>query len=540
MRRKLLATCGWLLGAVLAVLAASAAAQAPADRTPRTAEMGDLLRRGQQLESERRWGDALTHYEDALRQFPDERSLERRFELARLHYDLTRRYNDASFSDTLRRIPAGEAFGLYGDVLLKIQAYYVERPDFKELVERGMNDLEVALGESSFLARNVPQSNLAAIAAFRDELRRTLGPRTVSSPDDAREAVAEAVRLAERRLSLPATPVVLEFLCGATNALDPYSSYLTPNQLSEVYSQIEGNFVGLGVELKAQDGALLIVRVIPNSPAQQAGIRAGDLIVAVNGAATRSYSTDQAANLLQGEAGSSVALSVVTPGQPPHELTLRRQKVDVPSVDEVRMLDAPRGVAYLKLICFQKNTAHDLDLALWRLYREGMRSLVMDLRGNPGGMLVAAVEVVDKFVDHGVIVTTRGRDVGESTTYSARGKGTWHVPLAVLIDQDSASAAEIFAGAIRDHQRGEIVGVRSYGKGSVQRIFPLSYGNSGVRLTTARFYSPAGHPYARVGVEPNVLVHQTAKAQPGVPLAPTEDAMLSAAVEAAAHAPAVR
>ena len=164
------------------------------------------------------------------------------------------------------------------------------------------------------------------------------------------------------------------------------------------------------------------------------------------------------------------------------------------------------GVGYFKLTCFQKTTARDLDAALWKLHRDGMRSLVIDVRGNPGGLLVSAVEVVDRFVDRGIIVSTRGRIAQEDYTYSAHEQGKWRVPLVVLIDQDSASAAEIFAGAIRDHHRGTIVGVRSFGKGSVQGIFPLDGSNAGMRLTTAKFYSPNGSPFSGVGVEPDVVV----------------------------------
>ena len=186
-----------------------------------TAGVSDVLRHGQQLETERRWGDALAAYEDALRQYPDERSLERRFEFTRLHYDLTRRYNDSSFAESMQRLPAGEAFDLYGDVLLKIQAHYVETPDWKGLTERGMNDLAVALSEPAFLARHVSPSSLGAVAPFCDELRRTIGERTINSRDDVRDAVAVAARLAELRLAIPATPVVLEFTCGAMKGWTP-------------------------------------------------------------------------------------------------------------------------------------------------------------------------------------------------------------------------------------------------------------------------------------------------------------------------------
>ena len=190
---------------------------------------------------------------------------------------------------------------------------------------------------------------------------------------------------------------------------------------------------------------------------------------------------------------------------------MRREHVEVPSVDDVKIVDRDFGVGYLKLTCFQKTTSRDLDAALWKLHREGMKSLIIDLRGNPGGLLTSSVEVADKFVDDGVIVSTRGRSALEDYNYTAHKAGTWHMPLVVLIDGDSASASEIFAGAIHDHRRGNLVGQRSYGKGSVQGIFPLSLAGSGVRLTTAKFYSPSGQPISHVGVTPDIVVQKTAK-----------------------------
>jgi carboxyl-terminal processing protease len=183
----------------------------------------------------------------------------------------------------------------------------------------------------------------------------------------------------------------------------------------------------------------------------------------------------------------------------------------------------------LRLTCFQKTTRRDLEAALWRLHRDGMRSLIIDLRGNPGGLLISSVDVADLFLNQGVIVSTHGRIAQEDSTYMAHEEGTWTIPLTLIIDQESASAAEIFSGAIRDHHRGTIVGVRSFGKGSVQGIFQLDGSDAGLRLTTAKFYSPTGKPYSRVGVEPDVVVHRTARPINGS-LAVKEDAMLNVAL----------
>lgn len=494
--------------------------------------VAELLRGGERLEQQRRWGEALAHYEDAIRQYPNDTVLRRRFDAARLHYDLERRYADRSFCASVLRLSTERALELYSQVLLKIEAHYVEAPHWSVLVERGTNNVELALSEATFLDRNIPQRDRSAVDAFRQELRTMVGGRGVGNRVDAREVVAAVSRLAQQRLEIAPAAIVLEYLCGAANALDPYSTYLTPDQLNEVYAQIEGNFVGLGVELKAQDGGLVILRVISGSPADEAGVHPNDQILAIDHQPTRDFSTDQAANLLQGAEGSTVVLTVAASGQAPRQLTVRRRRVEVPSVDQVSIVDSQYGVGYFRLTCFQKTTAHDLDVALWKLHREGMKSLVIDLRGNPGGLLVSAVEVADRFIERGVIVSTRGRSPQEDFTYSAHQQAKWRMPLVVIIDQDSASAAEIFAGAIRDHARGTLVGVKSFGKGSVQGIFPLEQSNAGVRLTTAKFYSPNGRPYSQVGVEPDKKVQVAARPIDGK-LPAGGDAMFAAAVQVA-------
>jgi carboxyl-terminal processing protease len=244
--------------------------------------------------------------------------------------------------------------------------------------------------------------------------------------------------------------------------------------------------------------------VIPRSPAEQAGIQDGDRITAVDGQPTNSLSTDEAASMLTGEEGSRVRVTVVSAGQAPRDVTVRRASVEVPSLEDVKILDPATGVSYIRIPAFPKTTAADLEEALWDLHRQGMRSLIIDLRGNPGGLLTASVEVADKFIADGGIVSTRGRSEQENFSYRAHRTGTWRVPLVVLIDGDSASASEIFAGAIQDSGRGKIIGTRSYGKGSVQGIFPLGKNGAGARLTTARFFSPLGHPISNVGITPDV------------------------------------
>jgi len=535
-----------ILAALLAFLLPIAAPTTPADAQVRIpvearfdeADVRAVLDKGTQLERNRRWGEALTHYEDALRSYPGRVDIEHRLSLARIHFDLSRRYADRSFTAALKATSERAALDQYSEVLLKIQSHYVTTPDWRELLRRGATHLDVALTEETFVKHHLPGAKPEQIESLRGELYRRLDWRHVESRYEVVNAAASIASLASQRVGLSPAAVILEFTCGAAGSLDDYSAFLTSAQLEDVFSQIEGNFVGLGIELKAEDGALKIVNTIPGSPADQAGIRPGDLIVAVDGRSTRDLTTDKAADVLKGERGTTVEVTVLGPDGKTRQLRVRRERIEVPSIEDAKILDAKNGVAYMRLTSFQKTTSRDMDAALWRLHREGMRHLIVDLRGNPGGLLTAAVETADKFVMNGKIVSTRGRNPHEDFDYKAREVGTWRVPLVVLIDGDSASASEIFAGAIRDHRRGQVVGQQSYGKGSVQGIFPLAHSKSGLRLTTAKFYSPSGRPISKQGVTPDIIVRMAAKPVVGegkalaVSHGDKDDPVLAAAVRA--------
>ncbi|GAB6185289.1 S41 family peptidase [Thermopirellula anaerolimosa] len=474
-------------------------------------EVRSVIDQGLRLERQSRWGEALGMYEEALREFPESPVLQSRFHEVRLRHDVARRYSDPTFLSLIGEIDESAALGLYDEVLLKIQSHYVEAPRWRYLVEQGTHELELALLEPKFLSSNGLKLEPAATMALADELRRTASADWVRNRAEAREFVAQIARRLHQRIGLPVSATVLEYLCGATNSLDVYSAYLTPGQLSEVYSQIEGRFVGLGVELKADAGSLLIVRVIPRSPAEQAGIRADDRIVAVDGKPLDQMSTDQAANMLQGPEGSVVQLEVLAADGSSKSVRVERARVDVPSVTDVRMLDSAAAVGFMRVVGFQRGTPKEMDEAIGELTRQGMQSLIIDLRRNPGGLLTAAVEAADRFLPQGIIVATNGRVPQENLTYSAQGPARWGFPVVILVDRESASAAEIFAGALQENGRATVVGTRSYGKGSIQGIFPLANSEAGVRLTTAKFYSPKGRPYAHRGVEPDVLVQQAAR-----------------------------
>jgi carboxyl-terminal processing protease len=526
------------------ILSTPAAAQVSRSTEPVTSTQQPLsvsainvvLDKGRQLESTNRWGEALSHYEEALREHRGNEALEQRHDMAKLHYSVERRYHDHSFLQSISALNRDQALSLYTEILQKTNTHYVANPPWRKLGVRGAAAVDLALTDKNFLTANHVQLTPDQLAQVRKELYQLLSSRTLQSSRDLVTFAGEVARLNEVRTGLTPSATILEFVTAAAEGLDDYSSFLTADQLREVYSQIEGNFVGLGVELKAENGALLIVHVIPGSPAERAGIKDQDRIVAVDGRSTAELSTDEAASMLTGAEGTYVRVTVYSANTEPRVLNIRREHVDVPSLENPKIVDADFGIAYVRIPAFQKTTARDLETALWDLHRQGMRSLILDLRGNPGGLLTASVEVADKFLTEGNIVSTRGRSPQEDFNYQAHYGGTWRVPLVVLIDGDSASASEIFAGAIKDNNRGTIVGSTSFGKGSVQGIFPLGFAGAGIRLTTAKFYSPSGAAISYHGVAPHETVQNVAKPVTGsVDLVNQEqsDLVLQAGIQAA-------
>ena len=513
-----------LISVVTASICSMSASQAAAD------DAQTVIQNGKKLEKDRLWGDALNLYQKGLREHPSNAKLKQRRAIARIHFDLDRRYSDTSFIRTIQETDRNTALNVYAEVLLKVQSYYVDEPDWAELASYGLTSVEVGMMAPEFRKVNLPGVTSEQVRSAILKVRKQLESTTVESRHDAYLVAATTAQTLNQTLNLSTQSTVYEFVCGAISALDPYSAFMSSNQYSETMSQIEGNFVGLGVELRTHADHLEIVSVIPGGSASIGGIVAGDKITSVDRQSVAEIGSERAADLMRGVAGTFIQL-VVDRNQATQTVNLERRRVEIPSVDQVGIVDAESGVGYIRLTNFQKTTARDFDGALWKLHRQGMRSLIVDVRGNPGGLLSASVEVADRFVGNGVIVSTKGRNPMEDYTHRANVSSTWRVPLVVLVDENSASASEIFAAAIRDHHRGTIVGHRSYGKGSVQGIFPLNVSGGGVRLTTARFYSPTGKAISEVGVNADVLVHQTAHA--GTDTNDSEDAGMRVGIKTA-------
>ncbi|MDA1013604.1 MAG: S41 family peptidase [Planctomycetota bacterium] len=498
------------------------------------------LRAGVEMELSREWLKAINHYEDAIKTWPDSRDLEHGLRRSKIHFGIVRRYADESFETRLLKKSTTDALSLFNDVLGRVRENYVDPLSSTSFVSHGTESFYLALANDRFREAHLPKADWDDIQDVRRILREKYWNKRISYQGGAEEIVREVMEIAHDRLGMSRVAVVMEYLFGGCNALDDYSNFLTPNRLDDLYGNIDGEFVGIGIEIKAEKGkGLLLVNVLDDSPAERGGATVGDFIVAIDGVNCRSMSTDEAARLLRGPSGSMVRLSLKTPDvETTRNRAFVRRSVQVKSIPVAKIVDQERGIAYLKLATFQKSSAGELDDALNKLRGEGMRKLIWDVRGNPGGLLTAAVEVLDRFIPEGTLVSTRGRTQDQNWRYSASRPGTWDVPLVLLTDGDSASASEIVAGAIRDHGRGVIVGRQTYGKWSVQSIFPVRQ-KTGLRLTTAKFYSPNDHTLGKIGVAPDIKVEKpkerTAfyRGRPGQDVA--DDADIQKAIEVFKH-----
>ena len=480
----------------------------------RSAEADERFRQGVDLERKRNWSGAMEIYQEALTDDPGRTDLRQRLSLCEAHYKLNRRYQDASFRNVLLRLPADKSLDLFDEILERIEAQYVEPVALEPLIRRGLDNLEIALRDPAFLEANAPGVSADRIRQLRATLQSYRERVFVPGRTEARTFLVWACGEAHTRAGIGPAPIILEFTYGACDALDDYTSYLTPDKLDDLFGLIDGNFVGLGVELKQDERGLRLVNVLAGGPAAEAGIRVGEKITHVAGQSLAGLGLDDSAGRLQGAEGTAVEVVVLAKNGQSRKLSLTRRPVEVRSVSQSRMISEADGVGYIQLTGFQKTSTEELRTAISGLQRNGLRYLVLDLRGNPGGLLNVAVDIADLFLDQGVIVTTRGRASNQTAVYRAQPGAPWRMPVAVLVDHDSASASEILAGALKENRRAIIMGERSYGKGSVQSIFPLRTAEAGLKLTTAKFYSPRDHAYSETGVEPDVTITSRISAKP--------------------------
>lgn len=294
---------------------------------------------------------------------------------------------------------------------------------------------------------------------------------------------------------------------GMLSGLDPHSTYLDPESFKEVRIGTSGEFGGLGIEVTMENGFVKVVAPIDDTPADRAGLRTGDLITRLDGQAVKGMSLAEAVEKMRGKPDTDIKLTVIREGEvQPLEFTITRAVIKITSVKS-RMLED--GYAYVRITQFQNGTADTLRKILGDLKKEAggeLKGLVLDLRNNPGGVLDAAVAVSDTFLSDGLIVSTKGRVENSRFTFTAKPSDYMDdAPMVVLVNGGSASAAEIVAGALQDHQRAVVMGTETFGKGSVQTILPMENG-AALKLTTARYYTPNDRSIQAAGIQPDVIV----------------------------------
>ncbi|NLC09885.1 MAG: S41 family peptidase [Gammaproteobacteria bacterium] len=351
------------------------------------------------------------------------------------------------------------------------------------------------------------------IAFFAVTLSWQVGAKEPQEPRLPLEELRTFVEVMERIKSAYVEPIddktLLEnAIKGMLNNLDPHSSYLDPKAFQELQESTSGEFGGLGIEVGMEDDVLKVVSPIDDTPAFQAGIEAQDFIIKIDGQPTKGMSLMDAVAKMRGKPGTSIVLTIARENRAPFDVKLKRAIIKAQSV---RAQTLEQGYGLIRISQFQSNTANEVSKALRKLNQDKnnlLKGLVLDLRNNPGGLLQAAIDVTDLFIDQGLIVYTKGRlDNSEQNYFANSRTSIGDIPLVILVNSGSASASEIVAGALQDHKRGIVMGTNSFGKGSVQTILPLNNEHA-LKLTTALYYTPLGRSIQAEGIEPDIVVER--------------------------------
>jgi carboxyl-terminal processing protease len=296
---------------------------------------------------------------------------------------------------------------------------------------------------------------------------------------------------------------------GVLQSLDPYSAYMSPDLFKEMQTDTRGEFGGLGIEIGMEAGVVKVISPIEGTPAEKAGVKAGDFIVKIGKEQVQGKSLMEAVKLMRGPVGTSIDLTVRRKNfKKPLEFKIIRKIIEVQSVSD-KIISKEKNIGYVRLKSFNENSDSQFLKSIKKFEKnKKIKGYIIDLRNNPGGLLTQAINITDFFLDDGEIVSTKGRKISETRKFFARkGDEVKGKPVVVLINNGSASASEIFAGALKDHKRAIILGENSYGKGSVQSIIPLRNGG-GMRLTISKYYLPSGKSISEVGVTPDILVEE--------------------------------
>ncbi|MBM4047849.1 MAG: PDZ domain-containing protein, partial [Planctomycetes bacterium] len=488
----------------------------PEEPKPQTAE--EWIVKGRAYEDKKQWALAALAYEQAKELSPLPTDIEPRLDLCRTHAHIAKRYASADFRNSVERMTPKEGLGILEEALTTIENNYVEEVKLGRVFARSLVNLQVLL--------DVPELGKFYPKLLEDTARRTFAEAVEQAQQDAEaspsatpsqvtDKMSRVLSSSQASVQVPDGLLVAESVFGLTRGLDPRSLFLTTDMLRELEVTTSGTFSGIGAEIQLRHGVLNVTTPLEGSPALKAGIRPNDAIIRVDKKWTLDMEELSAIQSLRGPRGTPVKVMLYHPGDDlPTEITLTRDEIAIHTVKQAKMLDEALKIGYIRLSAFQQRSAADLEQALAALEEQGLKALVLDLRGNPGGLLDSAVAISDKFVGGGRIVSMKGRIGSANREFDGKTDGTHpDYPLAILVDRTTASASEIVAAAVRDHGRGVVIGTRTQGKGSVQGMFRLRSGKAAFNLTVARYFPPSGVNFDGVGVMPDLFVELSREAQ---------------------------
>jgi len=465
------------------------------------------------------WEKAREIYEALLGQKDPGLRIRDRYHHAQRRCWQVRRHQDPSYRKEVLSIEFGQALRLYKTISKTLLEGAVDKKklDPTKLFGKGVEELDAALADPRFLQEHVPAARHGDVLAFRALLRKSWGDMNKLSPEEAAKQITEVAMAAEFHLNLSATVVAMEFACGACYAIDEYTVYLTPHQLRQLAQSLShSEAIGVGLILTVRDNRIVVHDIVPASPADQDGISKGDQIINVNKKAIADLPLHTVKEMLEGPVGSVVEIEILTPGETNVRLLpLQRQRAMVAGIDATMLPEPYTSIGYLRISSFTDTTVQDVDGALTRMTQEfGMKALILDLRDNNGGIFESAIDTARRFLASGIITSTVNHDSKANFVYHAKNPNALRVPLAVLVNGDTASAAEVLAGALKDNNRAYLIGQTTFGKGCTQCILKLPSATGGVptggmKLTVSRFFSPKGVPYSGRGIVPHFIVEDS-------------------------------
>ena len=407
-------------------------------------------------------------------------------------------------------------------MLNTIATTYVDRgkTDPDALFRHGLQEIRYALKQDAFVKQHLQDAGPFVLEAFRDRLEKW-PERKIGTRSEVRNLIQLLASMAHqdglvRNKAAFTVVLAMEFAFGACSGLDEYTLFLTPQHYSNLQATIRGKLVSVGLDLALENQQLVIARVYPNSPAADAQLTPGLHLVRIDRQDVKDWSPEMAAERLRGDAGSLVELDLMIDGMKLPAFRLERRAVAIPSVDAWLIDDDGTradyaDLGYIRITHFQETTVQEVTEAMLRLHARGMKGLILDLRGNPGGAFLPAVKIAEMFLPEGVIVNTTSQfPEFKDKTFRIKGNANaFTTPLCVLIDTETASSAELLAGAFKENGRAKLFGQTTFGKGSIQCLFPLDKSEKatgGIRITVAKFTSPSKSIYTHVGVMPDVPV----------------------------------